>query len=640
MSGRGGSKSRNSSELRQQTLVESFCAVAKVAYGIHPAKMRAVPPPAHGANPFDRLCDDALLSIYRSLLPIPKGVEGAAYWNNITVSRKAALHLVLSCRRVAELVGRLAAREQAEFIARGSTTIFPASPYDDFAFTLQICAELRSGEQYEMLKQAQLNLACHCAGPCCSRLQAAFNRDLKNGKVLPIPTSPRLRPVCRANHRVVPVLKNCHLLACTPSGKHVVAYARTKLTKPNGHGETRSKRFEDVLISLRKQVPTNTDKPPTYTQVKHVLIDTETMSRPVALRIADGGSAAVYVCTVHDTDQDEPFSAALLWKPDEGVLCRVPPPQSQGAGHDLRNVQAAWFTSTTDDGGPLLVVAWSSDFVHPTGTVIGTHTTRPGDACACFATYTIDGSVPELMEVTSHCLLGQLLECHPIEDGRKVVCLFSKWSFSYSKNASYVYVHDLASDRYVLVPSASGTLDRVGPLTVAASATGDCIASLNNIRCPGYGRNRMRLLLNICVRSGDTSYVCMSSVDVTSYISQPCNHNGRPEIDAGSSVGLGFEMLFSPCGRYLSIVDQHPRWGEMPRGYGVVTVDTAMRMVPDSTARLRACPMFTTDDQAPRAMHWTRDGIWLLPPGTDEVGTIGARGGALCLHASDSFALS
>jgi len=92
-----------------------------------------------------------------------------------------------------------------------------------------------------------------------------------------------------------------------------------------------------------------------------------------------------------------------------------------------------------------------------------------------------------------------------------------------------------------------------------------------------------------------------------------------------------FALCFSACGRFVAVHDRHPLFGAHTSGHGLVVVDMALRM--QQKQRLRAFPIFSTIDQAPRAFHWTRAGIWMMPPGTDDNGSIGARGGAICLYA-------
>ena len=103
----------------------------------------------------------------------------------------------------------------------------------------------------------------------------------------------------------------------------------------------------------------------------------------------------------------------------------------------------------------------------------------------------------------------------------------------------------------------------------------------------------------------------------------------------GSSTDLVKRSLcveFSPCSRFAAIVDGRPAFGKMAENHGVVVLDMALRQ--DESLSLRPYPMFATADQCPRGFQWTRRGIWLLPPGTDDRGAIGPRGGALCLLAA------
>ena len=103
-----------------------------------------------------------------------------------------------------------------------------------------------------------------------------------------------------------------------------------------------------------------------------------------------------------------------------------------------------------------------------------------------------------------------------------------------------------------------------------------------------------------------------------------------PSDIANDLVKASVDLTFSPCGRFVALVDRHPLFGSPASGHGIVIIDTAMR---DKINKFRPYPMFPTMDQAPRSFHWSRQGIWIMCPGTDDNGSIGPRGGALCLFA-------
>eukprot|EP00966_Prymnesium_polylepis_P006845 157785-Prymnesium_polylepis.1 len=68
-------------------------------------------------------------------------------------------------------------------------------------------------------------------------------------------------------------------------------------------------------------------------------------------------------------------------------------------------------------------------------------------------------------------------------------------------------------------------------------------------------------------------------------------------------VKAEFGVSFSACGRWVSVLDRHPMFGESPNNHGCVLIDTALRM--DTFKALRPFALFPTDDQAPRSLHWT-----------------------------------
>jgi hypothetical protein len=134
-------------------------------------------------------------------------------------------------------------------------------------------------------------------------------------------------------------------------------------------------------------------------------------------------------------------------------------------------------------------------------------------------------------------------------------------------------------------------------------------------------------VVNVQVRGADCSFTPVQKLDLSPWLAlSPSSDATEMHHDLVKAV---FRLQFSPCGRFFCVHDTRPLFGERAAANGLVVVDMALRM--DRTQTLRAFPMFPTDDQAPRSVSWTESGLWLMPPGTDDNGSIGARGGAICL---------
>eukprot|EP00966_Prymnesium_polylepis_P287323 6636115-Prymnesium_polylepis.1 len=94
------------------------------------------------------------------------------------------------------------------------------------------------------------------------------------------------------------------------------------------------------------------------------------------MRVAYDGSAAVYTrrrCMLFRASRRalrSPFSSVFLWTTGNDVVNVHPPPRPfpafSLAMSPVLSCQDAWFMAQHgEEGPPLLVVAWSTDFVHP-----------------------------------------------------------------------------------------------------------------------------------------------------------------------------------------------------------------------------------------------------------------------------------
>jgi len=144
----------------------------------------------------------------------------------------------------------------------------------------------------------------------------------------------------------------------------------------------------------------------------------------------------------------------------------------------------------------------------------------------------------------------------------------------------------------------------------------------------------------VCNSKSGHLYTPVQTVDLTPFLALSPKESTAANMNT-DLVKACYEFVFSPCGRFVAVVDRRPLFGEPACNHGVVIVDMALRMEYSMTKRgLKTVPMFATEDQAPRSFHWTNKGIWLQPPGTDEHGAMGPRGGALCLYAPTTVSFS
>lgn len=627
---------------RRRCTVGRFRSVVKVVDGVQAEAVRTGE--ATGETPtgsyFDWLADEQLGSIIALLLngaAPPAHWHGAWYREHLASTRNSVVAFACSNRRFTRVLRTMCKREHAECLARGTVVAMPRDPDEPFACTEQARLELHSAEQRQMLKQAHSALACHCAGKCCANLQKAFNRDLRKGDVIPLPTSPRLGPRQEVPHKLVPVLENCEELAVSEDGAHAFAAIMMKrsITRERHvriakivQNAVEKELFGDSSTAFEEVASAEFAVEPLLDGTPEANADVALWSPERMYAAPDGSGVACIVPLSYDTaagDVEGAHSALLYWDGVAGRMVRISKPETASilpADAMIRSPQCAWFAPSPS--GMRLIVAWSTEYVDAYGSLYASDSMSYEVVSAFqFTTHSLDGpgGAPELVEATGAMPLGRLQQCQPFAGGEQVLAVLEKTSLGYS-----AYVCDVAGDAYSLVPQAHWGKD--GFYGVSVSPMGDCMATVSEAR----GGGRQHLVLELLDRVHYATFKHSNKIDLTPYLTST-RHNKRFGDDA-----LGYAVGFSPCGRFVTVVDRHPEFGEGPKNYGVVIVDTAMRRRGHGNLRARA--LFDTETQAPRGFFWTHRGIWMMPPGTDHRGRIGPAGGALCLFAPCPLSLT
>tara|TARA_B100001173_G_scaffold311986_1_gene331138 strand:+ start:5702 stop:7609 length:1908 start_codon:yes stop_codon:yes gene_type:complete len=625
---------------RRRKSMHSFKSVVKVVEGVSATSHAGrYAPLVHGAplsagDIWDRVADEQVVQVVGCLLALYEPYwNGHAYRAEVAASVRNVVHLALVCRRFASVLHTMASREQAEVIARNTVTSIPHNPETFFAFTNQVCDELQSAEQRQMLKHAHNAMACHCADACCGKLQKAFNKDLRNGDVLKLPKSPRLAPRKAVEHRMVSVLSNCLTLAVNEEGTHAYAVVQRsgiwhviKLVQHRAdqnncvwfEQEACSESFISIVALFPGGEPFEVG-----------------ISQPLFMSAASDGSGVAYVVTLTSNELEVPYSAAVYWDGTSGKTKSVPidtEASSYGIEDGCINAQAVWFLSPEADDDCMdakelqLVVAWSTEYYQPKsfkqrhlGSSASSHL-GPG---FLFATYAMDGGIPKLVERTCFMSLGRMREVHPLASGREALVVSEHrhgLGFTFS-------ICDIVGDKYTIVQGIGGM--SASFVSSCISPMGDCIAVIER------GAVSAMTMLSLHERADYQTYQRVNCIDVTEWFR---NGSGGIKAYADRPRSAPVAPAFSPCGRFVTIIDSGPSMGDIVMNHGVVIVDTAMRRGGHNS--LRARPLFESAEQAPRELHWTRSGIWMLPPGTDGRGRIGAQGGALCLFAPRPLSLS
>ena len=581
---------------------------------------------------FAQVSDDTVASIFRMLLRMQPKAHGLAYFEEVEVTRKSAISLALSCKRFARVFGSVCPELQGEALARSCTRVLPSAPFSDLCFTKQMRDELLSCDHLKMLRAAQSAMACHCAKSCCHRYQKCFNRDIRKGEVFSRPASPTLGTCAGDENRLVTITDNCSLLAVAPIGDSGFVYARERRSRE--HGELRGRRYRDVIqrVELRRSTQAYHSKASKFTEhvessfvrTHSIEIDSDDMSAPLRMQSSPDGNAVAFIRALHEVDADAetPFSSAFVWMARSNLLVEVPRPQPDSSiDGDCMSAQDVWFR-TTDGGDTMLVVAWSTDFMHSSGHHIGSNARKNTLPLYCFSTYILDHTATHPVEhyetmFDGSVMLGTLLTCSHTSDGNGIVTLVKRRDVL--NGLRLVTKHDLAMSTTDQIRSAFMNGPK-GPVSACISPNGDCIVAV----C----KQKQSLFANLIWLTGRNSYSIIHSLDASPWMG--LDPTDGPEEIATDMVKASVDLTFSPCGRFVALVDRHPLFGSPADGHGLVIIDTAMR---DKSNKFRPYPMFPTMDQAPRSFHWSRQGIWIMCPGTDDNGSIGPRGGALCLFA-------
>ncbi len=610
-------------EEKRSTGVKQFRSAARVVDGIKPA------PSLNEARSglsgmFDTVSDDDIARIMEFMLEMPPPRMGVLDMLDAAAQTRAAVvHFSLCCTRFASVLRSIATKVKTEVVARGATKISPIQLDCAYPFTKQMRSEMLSVDQFKMLRAAQNSMACHCAKACCLKYQKAFNKDIKKGDVFKTPSSPRLAPRLIPfpvnESRVVPVLESCNLLAATPEGDSAFAYFRKRMSKVGVHGDSRGRRFVETIAKIKKS---SDAKDTRFTIVAETELDTTDVSAPLTMRSSNDGTAVAYIAAVHPgTDEQSAFSTAFVWEPGYEAI-ELKQPTGCFAERVCLSAQDAWFIDGSD-GTTTIVVAWSTDYVHTSGHHVGSNALPEHGPAYVFATYTLEEGCAEQCDVTSFYSHLQLISCSATNSGSSVLVLAKKTSTYDSTSKRICYLHDIANDSIRILGGGSQTVR--GPLVAALSPSGDCAITIN--------RTNDSIVVDVMVRTCRDAFSSMQTIDLSTWIDLSPNDTAPSSDLVKAALGI----TFSYCGRFVAILDRHPLFGDTPTNHGLVVIDMALRM--DKFKALRPHPLFPSEEQAPRALQWTKSGVWVLPPGTDENGAIGARGGALMLHCPRASSL-
>lgn len=543
---------------------------------------------------FDLLCDELVSQLMHDLAALPSDACGCLdIRSNVLSSARSLSSLLLTCRRMVCIYGSTARQLKREMAARAATQIMPGSiirttPYP---FTEQVERENVSRDQLSSLKEGMTKLAVHCAGPCCEPARLELNGRQK---------------------KIYPATRQSCTTSASLNGDYAFVAYRSRNAVPS---KLRGARRFEAGVQRRTEWLARLERPgmgkDSVREVNRVELDTGGHSAPQSMRASQCGTMVAVIRSVHTASLDPlvPHACVSVWDTRESVIRGgvLPPDEAMGVG--AINAQDAWWTSGED--GVRLTVLWSTAYLHPIGTVVGANSDT---CCYFFSQHSLSDGSWDLVMYTGP-FSGKAQTASPSADGSRVAVLVRKPKVgngpaSFSSRSTIF--HDVHTEALFEINhrDAIGLGRGVAPLhphdvatcpsAVGLSPSGDCLVAVH--------RRYFSVVAEVLICTAPSSFVSVQAIDLTHWISV-----GRSEtsaIDAANTLKLPYSIVFSPCGRFAAIVDQRPMFGMAVMNHSMVVLDLSMR---HERRGIRALPLGTVEDVAPRSVEWTPAGFWLQP---------------------------
>lgn len=511
-----------------------------------------------------------------------------------------ALHL--SCRFAhAVLVGAGAALRE-EMQARASTHIAPALSLDErFPFSKQVEHEQRSSRQLGAFQDALLSMSVHCAGPCCTKAHAEFART-------------------GGHRRITAAVRRSTVIACPATGECAFVASRQRVEGLRARNRMNRSPLPDGRMTSEWVLRVSRHGGKELNALQ--LVDLGQFSPAHSMRASQCGTATTLVRSVYASHVDDtmPHSVVLVWDTERAPAALSdllePPQEAEDLG--AINAQDAWWVG---NDASRLAVLWSTGYVHPIGSVVGANA---NSACYFVAVYTPSGTGYAVDTYTGP-FQGKAQTASPTHDGRDVAVLVRKRPMGagpgslatatratmlhnvYAETAVEVaHSSAISYGRGALVPPHPHDLARC-PSAVALSPSGDCVVAVH--------KRALTVILEVLVRTAPSVFVSVQRIDISHWTSLG---NGEPSVfddtddngAAASALKLPYALTFSPCGRFIAVVDQRPLFGLTVTNHAIVILDMSRR---HDRRGVRALPLAPAEDVAPRSLEWTTAGLWLQP---------------------------
>lgn len=579
------------------------------------------------ATPLLDLDGDTFALLLQTLLHIDFA-EGVELRSRFRAGVDAVGALSATCTAVHARVHRGPGAAQAEEAEarRRCVAIAPRPAHD---YVQQLAEEARSATHVWMLRESVRGITLHCAGICCKRVRRALRKTFaasataRGGAMRPLADSARSLAVART----------------APVAFVHAHYRKPSTRRPQAltHADGRPRRFGDVVRRIEAAGPPPLERqssPPVDTTTHELCLDCTGASMPIYTSASPCGRWFAYVATVHDATSPDCVACAYVWDTETGDHYALQP--VQGAGWVNGN-NHEWVTpppemapqnlgwSTCHLGHPLLVVAWSTTFVHSAGDCDG-HGPVLADEHYMLAQHDL-GNKGALCALEGP-FWGRLITLSLDSIGRRAVALVHSQRCSASvaeagggqRLRQSAAAHLLDTDESVRLvhptlwrrTATGGTHGHGhghgrpipwGPSAVGISPKGETIACVH--------RSKGAVIVETFQLTSRAHYVSVCTKDISNWISMPPAMPGELLFQQSDAdlLKLPYEVGFSPCGRFVVVTDRRPLFGLPLPNHAVVVLDLGTL---HRSKGMRLCPLAAVDESAPRQLAWSSFGIWML----------------------------
>lgn len=568
---------------------------------------------------FDALGDDTVLAIMHFLLEIPEALSNGGLELHAAVGAgcQSLVALLASCKRMMAVLRAIGSRLEMELLARTSTHISPTKHSlcsSVYPYSHQLRVESRSADQLGLLRKSVADMAIHCANTCCENRRKDLNRQLRHGR----------ENICRG--MVIPCAKSSTVIASSHSGRFTFIASRIRM----GSAQGRHPRYG---YEITRQTFTESCTRNSGMRIESLVMNTQALgsvdnlSAPQSMRSNCDGSSVAFIRAVHAvvTDGRVPHSQVSVWSPVSKIFKVMIEPPGQAEFLGAINAQDAWWVKAcTDDGGSQLAVIWSTAYVHPMGSVLGA---SAENACYFIALYdTVDYEVEQFTGP----FYGKAQTASPTIRGDQVAVLIRKAPVGNGPGSLPIratrlhHVHSespMELDHQTAIGTGRGLLPPHPhdlahcPSAVGLSPSGDCVVAVH--------RRHGTVIVEVLLRTASSVFVSVQTMDVTPWTSnghvEPTIFEGDPVGGTGgnahahasiSALRLPYDIIFSPCGRFATILDKRATFGLPLTSHALVVLDMALR---HERRGVRSLPLAPIEDVAPRSIAWTESGLWIQP---------------------------